>query len=124
MPVAILHMLPEHLWPQTALETAQIVTLSAAEPGLPNRRLRARPLDGWLDEQTPTGTPVPLLTLEPEFLSPWARLVAGVRSEGAPAAIFGESAPPLPAQGEKPPPLSPQERLDYFQNTASDTAFR
>ena len=122
-PVALLLVLPEHLWPRTALGTAAAVRLAAPYAAASNARLDARPIDAWTDLPEQAGAPLPVASLVPEALSAWARLVAGAggaESAGFVLELEPPLRPPLPPRST----LSSEARLQRFWRAASPTARR
>jgi hypothetical protein len=75
-PVAIVQMLPQQLWAQTQVSTAHLVHITAPYPGAPNKYLKRTTRSPWLARKLPTGIATPILTLEPDFMSAWAQLIA------------------------------------------------
>ena len=95
--IALLQLLPQHLWNRTALGNAHNVWVRSATPGAANRLLPVEPHtaeedvfaflarfdpDNRKEEITdelggPRRVPIPIVTLDPKRLAPWARLVAG-----------------------------------------------
>lgn len=76
-PFAAIQVLPERLWPATALGTHLPVRLSASSAGLPAARLSTT-LPAFWDEPVPKdAVAFPLLTLQPEALGTWARMLTG-----------------------------------------------
>ena len=75
--VALVQVLPERLWVRTGLGNAAHLALRSHAPGTPNRRLEQRRTQDWLDAPPQAGFPVPVVTLEPELLAVWARLLVG-----------------------------------------------
>ncbi|WP_223188757.1 FxSxx-COOH system tetratricopeptide repeat protein [Streptomyces sp. TRM68416] len=81
--LAVLHLLPYQSWPEAGIPTWPL-SLRAAGPGVPNRRLDTQPRGVGLGTPgDPAGAapylPVPVLELAPRSLAAWARLVAGPR---------------------------------------------
>jgi hypothetical protein len=167
-PVAIVQVLPQHFWSRSALG-AETVEIRATHPGMPSAALIAEHEVGmrfasaidevWaalLDLAEPSRLthaemPIPVLTLEPASVRPWARLVAGAPgavttgvlmkhrtsgpSEDALAAGNGVTAltpllTGLANQDEDaedaavPVPRTPLEHVQRFRAVASPTAFR
>jgi hypothetical protein len=154
-PVAIVHMLPQRLWRYTAIET-ESAELRAPYPGAPNARLSVasssaasaeRELEAMLAAAEDTGAaarpemtsplsagagavPVPVIALEPYWVTPWANLVAGAGGRPLPGVIAwakpraGEP-PDAPEAGLWPSParLSPNEQVERFRAVVSATAF-
>ncbi len=123
-PVAILQVLPEHLWSRTALAAAMPVRLAASAAAIANARLLAEPLHDWVETGCPGGAVVPVASLEPGPLAAWARLVTGAGAGWMPGVCFETtSAPPadLPDAEEE---MDPEERLRQFWRVSSLLARR
>jgi tetratricopeptide (TPR) repeat protein len=73
MPTAIVQPLPLRLWDRCALDPMR-VRIHARRPGAPNREMHVVPRDRTLH---PRGAAVPVMELEPRWLAPWARMIAG-----------------------------------------------
>jgi hypothetical protein len=126
-PVALVNLLPQRLWHWSHLAPRR-VRLRAGAPGTPNSRLRVRTEVG-LSIKDETSVPIPVLGLEPEFWSAWARLVA-VPDAGwvnattvfvEPDAVVEETiVEPDPAPIEIPA----KERVLRFRTFASVPAFQ
>jgi hypothetical protein len=71
-PVALIQMLPEELWSQTALAGARRGQVRAPIPGFPTARLHFQPLSGASRRTRVTGLPMPILTLDPRYFALWA----------------------------------------------------
>lgn len=122
--VTIIQMLPEYLWETSALAEAVQIQLSAAEPGANNSRLKVDLPWHWLDISPPAGVSMPVITLEPEALGSWARLVAGLGKVQVPG-IYLPMAPVESLDEEEGSvrlQMSPEERWERFRTTASPTA--
>jgi hypothetical protein len=121
-PVAILQMLPQRLWHRCPA-TFTAVRWSAPEPRLPNARLGVEVLgDEW--DPAPEGVAVPVVELSPRWLAPWSSLVAGALPRATKGvALFTRPVPePAPTDDEFPSKLlSPRQRLQAFQSSASPT---
>ncbi|NEP18259.1 MAG: formylglycine-generating enzyme family protein [Leptolyngbya sp. SIO4C1] len=95
-PVSIVQLFPERLWTRTALSNGHIVRLGTTSSGLPSSRLEVEGLpnletwEQWdeaeadessLDSQTSNGEQrlltLPIVTLEPQVMNRWARVIAG-----------------------------------------------
>jgi hypothetical protein len=121
-PVAIIQMLPQRLWTQTALKAARLVRVHAPYPGAPSGVLKKRALTRRSKRATLSDVAIPILTLEPEFVTLWSHLIAGKGSVWAPGVILSAQSLPLPT--DEPQALSAQQRVDEFQSWASTTAFQ
>jgi hypothetical protein len=125
-PVALVNLLPQRLWHLSGL-TPSRVRLRAARPGTPNGRLQVRTEAGL--SRNSSVVPIPVLGLEPEWWSAWARLV-GVRGAGWVdiTTVFVES--DAVDKDAVPEPLSPteeippRERVLRFRTFASVPAFQ
>ncbi|WP_242902801.1 GMC family oxidoreductase [Actinomadura terrae] len=131
-PVAILQPFPQRLWKRTGLNVVP-ARFNACEAGVPNARLTVerrgrRPPSG--DVPDGQGIPIPVLEIEPEWLGPWAKLLAA----NAPGGIDGMVAWTRPVSqpvDEEPPDLvvpgdrdaSPEQRVAAFR-AASPQAYR
>jgi hypothetical protein len=118
-PVAIVQMLPQRLWTGSALGEATGVNLQATAPGLANAQLIDDEDDFWFDdEDKPSGIKMPIVTLEPESLAFWARMLMGRRDAWIPGVIFESRAknedntPPVPPNTENHP--SAKQRVQHF----------
>ncbi|MEA5463623.1 formylglycine-generating enzyme family protein [Leptothoe sp. PORK10 BA2] len=131
-PTAVVQLLPERLWSQSALAQGTSMRLSALEPGTVSAKLTSRPrvpllqqLLALTEAQPMRGVTVPIVTLEVEPLKQWARVVAGAGDSQTlgvqfdPAAFTtAEASPPAPATP------SAAERVQRFRTTASLMAQR
>ncbi|MCP3897417.1 SAV_2336 N-terminal domain-related protein, partial [Moraxella sp.] len=129
-PVAIVQMLPQRLWASSALGKATRVKLQATTPGLVNAQLRAYEDDFLFDDEKPTGIKktigikMPIITLEPESLRFWARMVMGRGDAGTPGVLFESSV----NQQDNAPTIQPtteptaKQRVQHFYAAASPTA--
>ena len=117
--LALVQLLPQRLWSQTALSLTKIVHVYAGLPGTPNKQLH------YASRTHPSikrdGIPVLITTLEPLPLRCWAHFTAGTGK--IPGFILDEA----PAEHYKYGPLqdtnTPEQLLQNFQATASLTAF-
>jgi hypothetical protein len=123
-PTAILQALPERLWSQTAL-TPEPGRFHSTEAGASNSSLKytpyalqARPLERG--EIT-----VPVLGIEPEWLAPWARSIAGTGSFDGAGVRLPASAPPLAVDRESAPAAPHREvGFEEFLAQAHPRVFR
>ena len=128
-PVAIVQLFPQHLWSRTALRNGHIVRLSALKPGSPSNYLTKEGLPQILERRRGTGLiTIPIVTLDPESMRTWARVVSGYGDSRTPGRTFDLVFISRQAQRTKaqPPPTSQpartaQERVDFFRATASET---
>ena len=101
-PVALLELFPQRLWLRTALAEQPAGWIRSTTPMRPHGQLAWQPVEGGAPlpgraSAAPWLT-LPVLQLQPEFLGPWARMLAGSRQGSALAYRFA-----LP-QAEPPPP--------------------
>jgi glucoamylase len=169
-PVVLVNLLPQRLWRHTASET-EPARLRALGPGTPNAKLqvlsertralreRAAILAAFDDAEAaaalsrelgrgpgaPSGAgqvAVPVVTLERQWLAPWAALVAGAGGREVPSAVLwagpasGDSASAHVAEddgtagdgrdevGQSPVSRSPAAQVREFQSLVSPAAFR
>ncbi|MGX1475466.1 UNVERIFIED_CONTAM: hypothetical protein RKD50_004274 [Streptomyces canus] len=121
-PLVVLQALPERLWRRTALPAVPArlrrAPFSAANTDLAysGRRRGTREL--------PAGSvPVPVLELSPDWLKPWAGLVAGSGAKVTDTAVTLLAARPQPPQAAADV-RPPTRRLKDFHATATPEAFR
>jgi formylglycine-generating enzyme required for sulfatase activity len=113
-PVAIVHTLPMRYWERTAMRSGTAVTLSNGRVLGPNSGYQAVPLANLEPRRRssaaplppPEGLRLPVLSLDPRDLAPWAALVMGDRlacSGGTVLPLADPSQPlPLPSQAVQP----------------------
>ena len=109
-PVAIVHTLPMRYWERTALRSGMPVTLSNGRGLGPNSGYQAVPLASLEPRRRSTAAPLPppeglrlpVLSLDPRDLAPWAALVMGDRLACSGGTVLPLADPgqllPLPAQ--------------------------
>lgn len=121
--VALVQMLPQRLWSQTALRTSRIVRARAPYPAAANSNLRVEAVNrrsrGGRSEAG-DGTAIPVLTLEPEYMNLWARMLAGANGVVAPGVVLRPWTQPDHIATD----LDPEQRVSRFQANASATAFQ
>lgn len=87
-PVVVVQWFPSPYWSRTALKSGSKVWLSALSPGIPNSQLMhhhlGMDLDDWSQltkerqqSKSLKSLVIPVVSLEPESLKAWARVVAG-----------------------------------------------
>ena len=80
-PLAILQVLPPHLWRRTALGQLEAVTLRSRTAGVASHRLLVTTHDAGDDDDdgppAPVLPPIPVLPLELTPVAAWARMVVG-----------------------------------------------
>jgi len=145
-PTALVQLFPGRLWWRTALGDGVPVRLSAYTPGVPNTQLKLTEvlpfgeLAQTLGTQQPqvmqafhkfqqeTLATVPVVSLEAYPLNQWARVIAAVGDVYTPGYSFNEATLQAYRERKQATPtsrqLSPQERVQQFQKTASETAFK
>ncbi len=120
-PTAIMQLLPERLWLSTELILDFKVTLSAFNPIVPNSQLICRE-----DlEIKKNALKLPIITLEPEYLKAWAKVVTGYGNSQTSAIILNLDFVKEPVKQTVTTPSSkpsPEEIVDIFLATASPTA--
>ncbi len=125
-PVAILQLLPERLWIRSALGTGFSVQFSAFTPGVPNTKLVIEDLPPWQEVNLSTALPLPIITLEPEPLAKWARVVAGTGGMRTAGVLFDPALVAAMAEEmeQRSSRLSASELVKRFRETASPMARR
>jgi WD40 repeat protein len=119
-PVALLQVFPERLWPATAIgDTSTIVRNRLA--GVPNIGFEVEG-NWWLVEHTGTGVAVPVVTLEPDSVAAWSRLVMAVGHTAAPAIRTHAPAAQVEAVDEESP-QSAVDRVGRYKGFASPLAY-
>ncbi len=119
-PIAMMQLLPERLWLSSELGLGYKVKLSALNPGVPNSQLiYSEDLD---IDQTLI---LPIISLEPESIKAWAKVVAGYGRSQTSAIVLDMDF--VKAQvGQIPTSriseISPETIVDRFLATASPTA--
>ncbi|RIL11833.1 hypothetical protein DCC79_03555, partial [bacterium] len=134
-PLALVQVLPPRLWERTAVGRMLASRVQAHAPGTPCVKLAYELASDWLfaDVDLDHGWPVPITTLNPAHLAPWARMVAGrngdwtrgvmVRSSAVwdDGTTGGEGAPGGDGAGGA---IEAEERVRAFMASASPTAQR
>ncbi|MDV3348738.1 formylglycine-generating enzyme family protein [Leptothoe sp. LEGE 181152] len=77
-PVALVQLLPETFWERTVLSAGLPVQLSALMPGMTNPKLRVQEVPLWEEIPRGDGLKLPIITLEPNSLKQWAKMLAGL----------------------------------------------
>ncbi|HLG60876.1 MAG TPA: SAV_2336 N-terminal domain-related protein [Ktedonosporobacter sp.] len=119
--VTLLQMLPQRLWPRTALCAAQRIHLTASAPGMANAQLKTSILPSRLAPDL-SSIRLPIITLHQQSLAAWARMVMGAETTKAAGVQFTKNrddgfAVSSPSQSEEKEPTA-QERIRYFRATA------
>lgn len=113
-PLALIHLLPQRLWRRTGIGASPLVYVRARVMGEANARLRMETRTGVPIERG-ADTPVPVVTLEPQSLAVWARLLTTAGDSRAPALLWRPQRPPASAGDAK-------ARLRRFRALASPIA--
>ncbi|WP_392476089.1 SAV_2336 N-terminal domain-related protein [Nostoc sp. C110] len=127
VPVAVLQLLPEQLWERTVLGLGNSVSLGTIAPGVLNSQLVVSGLPIWLEEKPKMALQFPVVTLEPESLTEWARVVAGAGSVQRLGVLFQKNWQELIPKFQSPtsqPLLNPELLIKRFHATASPLAKR
>ncbi|MEV5902361.1 SAV_2336 N-terminal domain-related protein [Streptomyces sp. NPDC052127] len=115
MPTAILHVLPDRYWGQTAIGDPYLAA-RARRPGGPNQHYEQR-LAWWAE--APRGVPLPVVTLTTESLRNWAEAaVDGVAWSDA----ISVDPPELAYAPSRADTSDPQALVNAFRALASDGA--
>ena len=124
-PLAIVQLLPERLWNKTVMGYGFPVTLSASVPGVPNKKLLVDGLPVWEEINLANSITSPVITLEPNYLLKWSRMLAGIASTQTAGILFEESwINCLPEESTENNQLTSEELVQRFRVTASPTARR
>ncbi|MCA9331270.1 hypothetical protein KC957_04405, partial [Candidatus Saccharibacteria bacterium] len=122
--VALVQMLPTALWESSMLAQAVQVYVSALAPGLTNAELSVELPWYWMHQDKPAGYPVPVVTLEPEALAVWSKLLTGKGNVSTPA-IYLPLKPVAIVDHEQEvaqTAITPEDRWQHFQATVSPLA--
>ena len=101
---AIVQILPYRLWSRTGLGRASSVYLRSLAPGTVNEKLEAKSASRRMRRKppkVPAGLKIPVITLEPRSLHPYAKSVAATGGLWIPGVVMnlGRRHPPRPPQG-------------------------
>jgi hypothetical protein len=124
-PLVIAQMLPQWLWNRTALGLAAGAEFSGLEPGIPNKRLTARPLSRRSKANLQEGIKIPVVTLQSEEFSTWAGMLIGKGNTWSKGFFYSPNRPDRAAISpirEVPVNLTAEERVQRFRLTASPMA--
>ncbi|MEH2039404.1 formylglycine-generating enzyme family protein [Nostoc sp.] len=127
VPIAVLQLLPEQLWERTVLGLGNTVHLGTIAPGVLNSQLIVSGLPIWLEEKPKMALQFPVVMLEPESLTEWARVVAGAGSVQRLGVLFQENWQELIPKFQSPTsqrPSNPELLVKRFHATASPLAKR
>ncbi|MDJ0695214.1 formylglycine-generating enzyme family protein [Mastigocoleus sp. MO_188.B34] len=86
--LAIVQLFPEWLWTRTAMGFGYPVLLNALEPGVPNKKLTVEGLPVWEDVDVNQSITLPIITLDPDSVKQWSRVVAGFGSTQTAGILF------------------------------------
>jgi hypothetical protein len=131
MPVALVHLLPQHLWKKTGIPLHRAL-LTSPGPFQPNRRYGFDLPDAWMTmadpEKTVTGAvPVPILELDGRWFGWWVGFISRLVGEAVPGTVLLARDQPMPEEGDDDEPASPltsQERVRRFLGAATPPALR
>jgi formylglycine-generating enzyme required for sulfatase activity len=126
-PIAIMQLLPKEWWLRTKLRSGVGVKLSGLTPGAPNRALNLYEVPLWSEGKG--GLKLPVVTLEPESLERWARMVSGFGEHRAPGVWFDKDWQQWQQEDseqyfERGDGLTPEQLVHQFSTTASLLAKR
>ncbi|ACC85234.1 SAV_2336 N-terminal domain-related protein [Nostoc punctiforme] len=125
-PTTIIQVLPEWLWERSTLGLAESILLRSLAPGVPNQQLIMTALDLLNESDVVNKLKIPVVTLEPESLKNWTRMVAGageVQTKGFLLALDGEILDVSSESTENSNiELTAKQRLQRFRLTASPMA--
>ncbi len=131
MPVAVVHLLPQHLWKKSGIPLHRALL---ASPGAfqPNRRYEFDLPDAWMtmadpDKAVAGAVAVPVLELDGRWFSWWVRLVSRSVTDRVPATVLLARDQPMLEPGddeEVASPLTAEERVRRFLGAATPPAFR
>lgn len=118
-PIAVAQLLPQSLWPNTAIGFAELQTRSPRLGAtVPEMRVK---LPSWAHGEP--GMVVPVVALEPAAVNTWARMMSAAGEAWSPAALL-----PLPEVDPDDAPADDQpsaiERLSRFRASATPDAQR
>ncbi|OUL24030.1 hypothetical protein BV378_20180 [Nostoc sp. RF31YmG] len=124
--LAILQLFPEKLWLRTAMGFGYSVQLNALAPGIPNKKLTVDGLPVWEDVDINKAIILPVITLEPDSLQQWSRVVSGLGSMQTAGILLDTSLIPTQSQSAEDikDKLTAAELVSRFRATASPTARR
>ncbi len=138
--ITILQLLPEKLWERTALASEIPVQLHASKPGVPNSKLIEKTSDENIFDEIENTVQedgkkiqnsilVPVITLEPEPLLIWSRVIVGQGNLGTPGfkLSFVHGVEPTETQQateQNQPHLTAPALVSRFRATASPMARR
>ena len=129
--LAIVQLFPERLWTRTAMGFGYPILLNALEPGVPNKKLTVEGLPVWEDVDVNQSITLPIITLDPDSVKQWSRVVAGFGSTQTAGILFDpnliqENLTPEKSEisNNTTNELSAADLVNRFRATASPTARR
>ncbi|MEM9447308.1 MAG: formylglycine-generating enzyme family protein [Cyanobacteria bacterium P01_E01_bin.6] len=124
-PVAIVQLLPGHLWSRTVLSAGLDVQLRAWIRGVTNQQLLFQEPPIGAEQGQSGGLKLPVITLEPNSLTQWAKMVSGWGESWAAGIWFDDGWQDLqPHQVSSAESLSSEQLVKRFTSTASALAKR
>ncbi|RRR68759.1 MAG: FHA domain-containing protein [Candidatus Viridilinea halotolerans] len=120
--VAMLQVLPEALWARSALGSWTATRAIGGQPGTPTSQLLFQTRRRVRRNQAPiSGTPLPVVRLNPPGIAAWARFAAGLPAISLPAYLIPDGPPPIlpPIQRQAD---DPSHLVDQFLGSASPAA--
>jgi hypothetical protein len=124
-PVALLHLLPRHMWSGSALGRGRIVRLFARAPASSNSRLELVKTADAAADVDKAALKLPVLTLEPAAFAALAQVLNGKADTWIAGALFdthSRYADPQARRPHEPTPELIQQRLQRFLEQASPQA--
>ncbi|MDJ0706508.1 MAG: formylglycine-generating enzyme family protein [Leptolyngbyaceae cyanobacterium MO_188.B28] len=128
-PTTVIQLLPERLWSQTELNVGFKVQVSAFIPGVANPKLQIHNPPARRGLSGGNALTLPVVTLTPNALQQWARVIAAAGQQRLPARLFDMAWVKDPhriaeADWAVIEPQSPEARVELFNATASPPAKR
>lgn len=124
-PVSIMQMLPFRLWKGTALGYAEEARLTSALPLALNQKLNIQSQDFWfVDDMSALekSFKIPVLTLEPEIVKTWAKLVLGKKESWLKGIVKTSPIPLLERKEDNSVEITAEQRIKQFLSFASPVA--
>ncbi|MHC3467830.1 FxSxx-COOH system tetratricopeptide repeat protein [Streptomyces sp. 7R007] len=120
-PVAIVQMLPQRMWRQSALTPVPVRWQCGSPPGTANTMLTCRRRD---DDTAPQGVAIPVLELAPRWLNAWTTILSGTGAGwvNGVAHLVGRHAQAPEAGPPVPGTIAPADRIRRFLLNASPEA--
>jgi tetratricopeptide (TPR) repeat protein len=127
-PVTILQLLPERLWPRTALGKATAARIPAGSAIAPNSKYAPQIAPDLFDDEEeetsqPAGLPVPVINLEPQAFEMWTQVITGQKDSWVPGFVLPLTIQPYtpPSTTARPEPTA-EVRVNKFFSNASPEA--